>query len=45
MSIKDRAVLVLMSKFRIVLITYWAFMGTDKPSDLVNTLLKCTSLL
>jgi hypothetical protein len=45
MSIKDRAVLASMSKFRIVLATCRAFMGIDKLSSLVTSLLNRASLL
>jgi hypothetical protein len=45
MSIKDRAVLASMSKFRIVLATCRAFMGIDKLSSLVTSLLNHASLL
>jgi hypothetical protein len=45
MPIKDRVVLAWVSKFRIVLATWQAFMGTVKPSSLVITLLNRASLL
>jgi hypothetical protein len=44
-SIKDSAALTPMNKFRIILTTCGAFMGEDKLSSLVTTLLKRTSLL
>jgi hypothetical protein len=44
-SIKDRVILAPVSKFRIVLTACWAFMGLDKPSSVVATLLNHTSLL
>jgi hypothetical protein len=45
MSIKDRAILALVSKFRIVLTACRSFMGPGKPSNLVTTLSNHTSLL
>jgi hypothetical protein len=45
MSIKGRAVLAPVSKFIIVLTACQAFMGPDKLSSLVTTLLNRTSLL
>jgi hypothetical protein len=44
-SIKDRAILSTVSKFRMVLTACHAFMGPDKPSNFVTTLLNHTSLL
>jgi hypothetical protein len=44
-SIKDHAILTPVSKFRIVLTTCRAFMGSNKLSSLVTTLSNCTSLL
>jgi hypothetical protein len=35
-SIKDRAILAMVSKYIIVLTAYWAFLGPDKPSSLVK---------
>jgi hypothetical protein len=44
-SIKDRAILASVSKFRIILTACRAFMGPDNSSSLVTTLSNRTSLL
>jgi hypothetical protein len=45
MSMKVRAILALVSKFRTVLTACRPFMGSGKPSSLVTTLLNRTSML
>jgi hypothetical protein len=44
-SIRDRAFLASVSKFRIVLTECQVFIGPDKLSSLVTILSNCTSLL
>jgi hypothetical protein len=44
-SIKEIAILALVSKFRTILTACQVFMGLGKPSSLVTTLLNHTSLL